>query len=192
MRLLDEKGLTSEQALEVCLIFSALVSLVALAIYDRRLLKISWRGSWCFIGAGVIGILFLNLCYYTTIKLTSLSVAAVLLFTAPIFVTLLSCLLFKERITRRKVIALTCAVVGCVLVSGVLTGDEALSFLGVLTGIGAGLGYALYSIFSRYALLRGYHPFTTTVWTFIAGAVAGAFITDWSTLGNTLSETRGI
>ena len=41
--------------------------------------------------------LFFNACYFTTISLTSLSVAAVLLYTAPLFVMTLSRVVFKKR-----------------------------------------------------------------------------------------------
>ena len=105
-----------------------------------------------------------------------------LLFTAPIFVTILSVPLFGEHITSRKVVALVCAIAGCLLVSGALTGQAALSLLGIVVGLGAGFGQSLFSIFSRYAVLRGYHPFTITTWTFIMAGVAGFAFTDWGSV----------
>lgn len=189
VRILSSYGFTSWQITELRCVFTALIVVVAVALWRPSLLRIHPRDVWCFIGTGVLSVLFFNWCYFTTIQLTSLSVAAVLLYTAPVFVTLFSRFLFKETITARKVTALILALGGCVLVSGVITRDTTLSALGILVGLGSGLGYSLYSIFSRFALKRGYHPFTITAWTFIVAAIAGAFVTDFGSIV-TVCQTR--
>lgn len=103
--------------------------------------------------------------------MTSLSVAAVLLYTAPAIVMLLSCILFKESLTKIKIVSLIATFIGCVFVTGVIGSGESLSAPGILIGLGAGFGYALYSIFSRYALERGYHSFTISFYTFLIAAI---------------------
>ena len=103
--------------------------------------------------------------------LTSLSAAAVLLYTAPMIVVLLSAVLFGEKLTRWKLAAMVLAFAGCVMTTGVFRENGALDPGAIITGLGAGLGYALYSIFGRYALNRGYAPFTITAYTFLAAAV---------------------
>jgi drug/metabolite transporter (DMT)-like permease len=92
----------------------------------------------------------------------------------------LSFILFKEVFTKRKVISLIMTFVGCVLVTGVITEGGNITGKGILTGLGAGLGYALYSIFSRYALQKGYHSFTITFYTFLIASVAALFLVDTS------------
>ena len=42
---------------------------------------------------------------------------------------------------------------------------------GFITGLGAGLGYALYSIFGRFALERGYRSFTISFYTFLFASI---------------------
>lgn len=150
---------------------------IALAT-DRAALRVKPRDLWCLVGAGVASELFFNACYFTTISLTSLSVAAVLLYTAPVFVMTLSRVVFKERVTRRKIAAALLTIVGCALVSGLFTSVPALSAAGVLIGIGSGIGYALYSVFSRLALERGYSPLAVVAWTFVFAALGGLFIVD--------------
>ena len=101
-----------------------------------------------------------------------MAVASVLLYTSPIFVTLMSAVLFRERMTVIKAIALVLAFFGCVLVTGILQREETLSLKGILLGLGSGFGYALYSIFSKYAM-RKYSSETVTVYTFfVAGAAS--------------------
>ena len=149
---------------------TAAILLLFLLVTDRKLLKIRLRDCWCFVGTGIFSIVFFNYCYFSTIRLSSLSAAAILLYTAPSFVTILSLFLFHEKLTRRKMCALALAFAGCALVSGV--GQSALQIpaAGILTGLGSGLGYALYSIFAKYALER-YHSITVTAYTFLFACI---------------------
>lgn len=126
--------------------------------------KIKLRDIWCFIGTGILSIAMFSYCYFKTITLTSLSVAAVLLYLAPILVMLLSALFFKEKITPLKALACGLAFIGCVLVSDLKGG--AVPPLALLTGFLSAFGYAMYSIFSRFAMDRGYHSLTITLYTF--------------------------
>ena len=108
-------------------IFVTLISLgVYLLIGNRSKLKVRLKDLWCFFGTGIFSILFFSYCYFTTIQLTSLSVACILLYTAPVFVMVLSVFLFREKITLQKLMALVLAFAGCVLVTG-LGGSKACS-----------------------------------------------------------------
>lgn len=166
---------------------AAILLVVAAARYPAAL-RVRVCDLWCFAGTGILSVVFFNYCYFRTITLTSLSVAAVLLYTAPAFVMLLSLYLFREPATQSKRIALALAFAGCVLVSGPMSTvrTDPLNLAGVLTGLGAGFGYALYSIFSRYALERGYGPLTIAVYTFVFASVALTVAVDYHSLGRAL------
>ena len=96
-----------------------------------------------------------------------LSVAAILLYTSPVWIMLMSALFFHEKINGRKILALCLAFAGCVLASGV--SGEGITFSGLLFGIGSGIGYGLYSILGTVALRR-YSPYTVTMYTFLLAA----------------------
>lgn len=142
-----------------------------LLIFKRKELCIKWKDLWCFIGSGIVSITFFNFCYFTTIARTSLSIAAILLYTSPAFVILLSAIIFKEKITIQKICALILAFCGCLCVSGIAGGNNALTPLNLLIGIGAGVGYALYSIFGRLCINRGYSSLTISVYSFLFSAI---------------------
>ena len=125
-----------------------------------------------------------------TMKAASLYVAAVLLYTAPFFVKLLSAVLFRESITGRKIVSLIMAFAGCMLVSGVFDGSAILTTKGLLIGLCSGIGYACYTIFLRYAVNYGYHPLTAQFYTFLIAAVGGAFLTDFGRVAEGI-ETGG-
>lgn len=172
VRNLNKMGFDSMDivALRAVVTFSTLF--LYMVLFKRKLLKIHPKDLWCFAGTGICSIVFFNLCYFKAIMLTSLSMAAVLLYTAPVIVMILSYFLFQEKFTKRKMTALLMTFIGCVLVTGILSETSVTSVAGILTGLGAGLGYALYSIFGRYALEKGYHSLTITFYTFFIAAVA--------------------
>lgn len=188
VRRFDVLSFTTIEIVAVRAIMTTLSMALVLLIYDRRLFRIRIKDVWCFLGTGILSILFFNFCYFKAITLTSLSVAAVLLYTAPAIVMVLSVFLFGERITRVKFFALLATFVGCILVTGVMGNEAKLSIQGVLIGLGAGLGYALYSIFSRYAILRNYHSLTITFYTFLFASVGVIPLAD---MGKVLKAASG-
>lgn len=68
-----------------------------------------------FLGSGLLSIVFFNVCYFLTIEASTLSTAAIMLYTAPCFVILFSAVLFHEKITVKKCAALVLAFSGCAL-----------------------------------------------------------------------------
>ena len=143
----------------------ALLALI-FAVKDRSVFRVKREHLKYFFGTGVISVVLFTVCYFSCQKVCSLAVASILLYTAPSFVVLLSALLWKEPVTKRKLLALLLTLVGCALVCGVFSGGLTVTLGGILLGLGAGFFYALYSIFAPYALAH-YSSMTVTVWTFI-------------------------
>ena len=139
---------------------------LVLAVRDRSVFRVRREHLKYFFGTGVVSVVLFTACYFSCQKLCSLSVASVLLYTAPSFVVLLSALLWRERVTGRKLAALGLTLVGCALVCGLFSGQVTVTAAGVLLGLGTGFFYALYSIFGRYALAH-YDSMTVTMWTFL-------------------------
>ena len=165
-------GLSSLQVMMIRGLLSAFFMFVLLAVKDRKLLKIEIKDIWMFIGTGIVSLTFFSICYFKTILEVGTSIAVILLYTSPIFVLLMSVILFRERITLKKIIALLMTFAGCVFVTGILSqGDGSLGLNPLLIGLGAGFGYALYSIFSRYALKK-YNALTVTFYTFLFSGVS--------------------
>lgn len=138
---------------------------VFLIFYNPSLLRVRVRDLWLFAGTGIASFDMFTLCYFYAVGMTSLSTAAILLYTAPIFVTVLSVFIFHERFTARKLICLSMAFGGCVLVSG-FSGSESDTTPGIVLGLLSGFFYGLYSIFGQAALKR-YNTLTIIAYTFI-------------------------
>ena len=151
--------------------FSAAILGFIILLRDKRKFRLALRDIWLFAAAGVFSIVLFNFSYYKTMALTSLSVAAVLLYTAPIFVSILSVLLFREKITLNKITSLVIAFVGCCFVTGLFTQGQRITLTALIFGLLTGFGYSLYTIFSQILINKGYATLTITFYTFLFAAI---------------------
>lgn len=172
VRKLGTYGFSAIQIVSIRISLAALIFSLVLLIKDRRGFRISIKDIPLFLGLGFGSILFFTVCYFTAITMMSLSTAAILLYTSPVWIMLMSIFFFHEKLDRRKLIALLLAFGGCVLVSGI--SGEGMTVTGLLIGLGSGIGYSLYSILGKIAL-RKYSSYTVTTYTFIFAA-AGSWI----------------
>lgn len=168
VRKLGAYGFSSIQIVSIRVTLAALFFCALLLALDRSGFRIALRDVPLFFGLGLGSILFFTVCYFTAISMMTLSAAAILLYTSPIWIMLMSVLFFHEKMDKRKLLALLLAFFGCVFVSGVSA--ERMSLSGLLIGLGSGLGYGLYSILGTLAL-RKYSPYTVTAYTFLLAAV---------------------
>lgn len=175
-RSLEEMGISALGCLSVRCTCAALLFALAMLAVDRKAFKIKLKDSWIFLGSGGLSLFVFGACYFKAMDYMSLSAAAILLYTAPCFVMLMSALLFKEKITGRKLIAMAIAFAGICLVSGIGTGGGSIKPIGIVFGLGSGICYALYSIFSRFALNRGYSAFTINFYSSLIGALFAMII----------------
>ncbi len=166
-RYFQNMGVDSASVTAIRIVSAAICLTLTLFFYDRSLFRIKFRDIWIFLCTGLVSLLVQTLLYFKCMHLTSIAVAAVLLYTAPMFVILLSALIFKEKLTAVKCVSVIIAVVGCGFVTGIFGAPQSVNVTGILFGLGAGLGYASYSIFSRFAINRGYRSLTITLYTFL-------------------------
>ena len=182
----DGIGLGSIDIAGVRVFFASVLVVLFLLLKNPALLKFRLKDIWCFIGSGLVSLMIFTVCYFKTIVLSTMSVAAVLLYTSPVFVIILSFVIFKEKITGIKAISCIVCVAGCAFVSGVVGSDTSISLVAFLLGISSGFAYALYSIFSRFALQKGYPSITITAYTFIFATLGLMFFADIDVIANSV------
>jgi len=90
---------------------------------------------------GGIGYVSISFCYFTALTMASAGLVAILLYLYPAVVTIFSVLLFKERMTGLKLLALLLAITGTVLTIGPGGGGQ---LLGILLAMTAPFIYAAY------------------------------------------------
>ena len=190
-RNLSALGIAPETVVMLRNLGACLILSLIFLVYDRSIFRIRLRHLPLFLAMGLVSILFFTLCYFRSQQVSSLAVAAILLYTAPTFVVLLSALIWKDRITKRKLLALVLAFLGCCFVAGILNGQLSLTPQGLLLGIGSGLFYSSYTIFGRFAL-QHYPPFTVTFYTFLIAGVGSLALTNTQDLYITFHSPAGI
>ena len=149
------------------IIFSRLlvtVGIMAIWIFctDRSLFKVSKKDMPLLVLSGILGYFMMNTCYNVAIHTLSLSLAAVLLCTAPVYVIIFGAIVFKEKITPLKIICMAAVFFGCVLLSGVVeTGALQWSVMGIAFGIACSICNAVCTMGCNEASgVRGLHPAT--------------------------------
>jgi len=147
--------------------YRAAVAAVTLFIFlawkrrdDLRLARRDWP---LFLAFGLIGVAAFYAVYIQAIARIGMGVASVLMYTAPAWVTILSAFLFHDPLNGPIILAVALAFGGCVLIGRVYDlGGTQLNLVGLLAGLGSGLAYGLYTLFSKIAQQR------YTAWTTLA------------------------
>jgi len=91
-------------------------------------------------GLGYVGQSF---CYFTALTLASAGLVALLLYLYPAIVTILATIIFKEPLSKLKIIAIAFALAGTALTIGPAGGGKP---LGIVLGLGAAFIYSVYII----------------------------------------------
>ncbi len=168
----------------------AIMTIILLGLFmlffNRKLFAVNLKDLWLFALVGIVSITFFNYCYYNTMALLNLSVAAVLMYTAPIFVMIISLIFLNEKLTPTKVICCLLAFIGVALVSGIIGNTGNFNLKGLIFGLLTGFGYSLYGILSSILIKKGYSPYTINFYAFVFVAIS-VLILLWKQLPTTYS-----
>jgi DME family drug/metabolite transporter len=150
---------------------TAVILFLVLGWRRRSWLSLARRDWPLFLAFGLTGVAAFFVVYIYAISLIGMGMAAVLMYTAPAWVTILSVVLFKEQLTGLKIAAVLLACGGCALVGQAYDLARMRPNLsGILAGLGAGLTYGLYTLFSKVAQ-RHYTAWTTLAYALGLGSL---------------------
>lgn len=121
--------------------------------------------------------------FYTSlifaIETGGISLAFLLLYSAPALVAILAWLLLGERLTRLKVVLVGLALIGITLIARNGGTGVTVTFTSVAWGLCSGLSYASYYIFGKWILDR-YSPITVYAFVLPLGATGLLPLVDFS------------
>lgn len=150
---------------------ASVVMAAAQAFRNRRALRVSRGDLVRFLGLSVSGYGAASLCYAFAVRDIGASVTTVLLYTYPALVSVIGFLFLREPFPPRRVVAVVLTFAGCALVADVFSTGTAISARGLVLGLGAGLGYAVFNVLSYRSLGRT-PRLTLMAYTFGFSAVA--------------------
>lgn len=132
--------------------FSGVVFLFLLNLFRKKKIDFSAvrKNIWVLLASGAaIGVNWILL--FEAYNYTSVATATLCYYLAPIFVTLASPFVLKEKLTVKKFLCALCALVGMVFVSGVFEsgGVQKSDFTGILLGTGAAVFYATVMLLNK-------------------------------------------
>ena len=139
--------------------------------------------GWLIFTGILIGINWILL--FEAFNQTTVPIATLCYYMQPTIIVLLSPLVFKEKLTRKKAICAAVAIIGMVLVSGVVGDSNGATLRGVLLGLGAAVFYATVVMLNKK--LRGIDAFRKTMIQLLA---AGACMIPYMLLTGGIGETR--
>jgi len=144
-----------------CLIFFIWIPYLPLLLI-RPEFRIRKQRVGFFIGFGLIGAL-LQLTQFAGIVLgVPVAVVALLLYTQPVWTTILGKIVLNETITFRKVTALFLAIVGIIGLLNPFSQQFQFNVWGVIAAVAAGLFLSLWVIWGRKSAIHSLHFLTTS------------------------------
>ena len=112
-----------------------------------------------FASGACIGVNWILL--FEAYRYTTVATATLCYYMAPVFVVIVSPLLLKERLTLKKSLCVCLAIIGMVLVSGVLSGNNSANAKGIIFGLLAATAYASVIVLNKY--LKNLSAFDMTI-----------------------------
>ena len=184
IRFFSEAGFNNMAILTTRNAISALILFLFMLIYDRNLLKCRVRDLPILLGGGFIGMTLTNVFYNLAVLHLSLGFAGVLIGLSPVYVVFIAAFLFREKITTRKLLGMILAIIGVVMVSGVIDNGITFTALGLASGLLSGLFYGMTSIFTKIAIGRQYNGLTITFYAVLITAITTAPFANWETVAS--------
>ena len=189
-RTLGELGVGVFQRVTIRNLGALIVMTIVFALTRREIFRVKLRHLPLFMGSGLLSVQGMTLTLFLCQQECSLAVAGILLYLAPSFVVLMGAALWKAPITKRKITALVLAFMGCVLVSGIMSGGLTISTLGLAAGIASGF-CATYTVFAHYVMDR-YDSLTMTYWTFVFAGLGSLIFWDTGVMTAVFTSVPGI
>ena len=183
-------GFTSYQMTAVRAIISFLCILIYALIKDRSLFRLKPVHLILFLGIG-LSLFLTGSCYFTSMQMTSVSTAVVLMYTAPIYVMVYSVLFWKEKLTKLKTVSVICMLIGCCLVSGIV-GGFAFHPTGILIGALSGIAYASYNILTKISMRQQIAPISVTLYSFLFMSLISLFVSEPPKLAENVSAAPAV
>ena len=168
-------------------IITGLVFLAFLAVTKPSALHVSGKGLLICVLYGAVAYSLSFTTYSLSVTRLPVAVATILMYLSPVWVTLLSVIVFHDKPSKNGILAIVICLAGAVLSADLLSmGQVRLDPLGILMGIINGFGMALQILIPRYFADR-YSKDTMLVYGFLGAALVLGFFVDFGQIGAALT-----
>lgn len=163
-----ERGILSMELLGYRFVFSVAILFLYMMIFNRSLLKTSFKNILLFAALGIGGYSMMAISFFFALESISASLCVLLLYTYPIIVALIGHFFLSEKISKQKAIYFVLALIGLVmLVSGEI---EVRQMQGLIFGLLSAIFYSLYIVLSK-VYIKETPAFTAIFYVQLASAI---------------------
>lgn len=155
---------------------SAILMSLYVFISNKKLFRIN-LSQLIWFALGGLSMFLAAYFYYESMSVGSVSVAVMLMYTAPIFVMTYSVLFLGEKLTVVKFISVVLVLLGCAFISGIVGGAQ-FNLWGVITGLLSGISYSTYNIIAKVQISKKGNPLSASVYCYIFMALASLLFAD--------------
>lgn len=171
-KLAFEYGINPATLIALRLLVSSLTILTPITLFKRELFKIQKKDLPKFLILSLLATVLQRITYFYAINLTTATIAAVLFYTYPIFVTIYASLFFKKKVTPSIILAIILTFSGAALVvKAYQTSWLNANLLGVIFGFLSSVFFVFY-FFIVKELRNRYTNWTLILYGDMIGAIA--------------------
>ncbi len=150
-------------------IIAAAVLTLFLLFTRPQLLKVKLVDLRDFVLLGIIGVAGSNYTYYAAIKETSVAIAILMQYTAPVLVAVYMVAAKREKISAVKTAAIILSLTGCTIMLGIFNNDVRITGFGIFLGALSAFCFAFFNIFAKVAN-KHYSVWTVLTYTVISAS----------------------
>jgi len=164
-------GILPETLIALRLLISLSTLSIVLIVFSRSSVRIHKTDAFLFIVFGIFAVALQRIAYFYAVDLTTATMAAILFYTYPVFVTLSASYVLKERVSVQELSAIALTFLGVAFVVKVYDAS-ALSnnLLGISFGLLSSLTFVLYFIMAK-KFRNKYASWTLTLYGDGVGAI---------------------
>jgi drug/metabolite transporter (DMT)-like permease len=165
-------GINPATLIALRLLVSSLTIVIPIALFRKELFRIQKRDLPKFLIFGIVATALQRVTYFYAVDLTTVTMAAMLFYTYPIFVTIVASVFFKEKITPIAIFAIILTFSGTALVVKVYeTSWLDANLSGIIFGILSSIFFVFYFLITK-ELRNRYTNWTLILYGETTGAIA--------------------
>ncbi|RXQ95627.1 hypothetical protein EO244_07125 [Ancylomarina salipaludis] len=142
----------------------AFIWIALFCMYRRIDVRINKKQFFLILFIAFVGTMLTTYTLFLSYQYISTGLASTLHFVYPVITIALASMIYKEKFTFRKMIALLLSILGIGLLS--MGGESNLNMIGIIWALVSGLLYAIYIIGMAHKELKKLSPFSVAFWIF--------------------------
>ena len=131
-------------------IIGSIIIIIYLLIRRKKIDFVAIKKNllWLILSGACIGCNWM--CLFSSYNYVSVSISSLCNYLAPALFIIAAIILFKEKISIKKIICVVVALFGIILLSGIINSNNNVNFLGIILGLGAAIFYLGILVFNKF------------------------------------------